>query len=112
MKYSVEESLQQIRDRTVIRIRKKAERARNLLVSVSAMLLLTLTAVMHRLAAPSAGLQTGSSYGSYLLPPENGGYFLVAVVFFALGAAVVLLVRRKKHTENRLEPDSDERENE
>ena len=46
-----------------------------------------------------AGMESGSTYGSFLLPTQAGGYVLAAVVAFAVGVGVTLGIQRyrKKH---------------
>lgn len=97
MKYSLEQSLQELSARSR-RLRRKRKRESLGALSAASLVLIAALVVSVRTVAFRVGPGSESSVlGALVLPNAAGGYVLAGVIAFVLGAVVTLIcVRYKK----------------
>ncbi len=105
MKYTTEEALAEILQRSErVSIRRDRRACRRLSGAAGALMLLLVLVI--GLFPGSGTAPAGSVYGAFLLSAEAGGCVLAAVIAFALGVCVTLLCARKK--KNNTQSDKEE----
>ena len=110
MKYSIEESLLRINERSrQIKYRKERNNVRFLAV-------MTVLAVFAFVAAVYGyvdfeGVGAGqSAYGSFMLPDEAGGYVIVGVLCFAAAVVITLVCIKWKNKSDKIKDKENEGE--
>ena len=102
MRYSIEESLQQIETRSrQIRYRKQRRNV-GLLATMTALVLMISIAVGYSLVGMKESGSWESAYGSFILSEEAGGYVIVGVLCFVAAVILTLVcVRCKERNEQK-----------
>ena len=97
LRYSLEESLNQVRSRSDDIVRRKENRKAVLLTASAAVLSVLLFAALGYISGRTKPMIGESVYGSYMLSDSAGGYVLVAVIAFSLGVLLAVAVRNLRN---------------
>ena len=93
LRYSLEESLNQVRSRSDDIVRRREKGKAVLLTASAAVLSVLLFAALGYISGRTKPMIGESVYGSYMLSDSAGGYVLVAVIAFSLGVLLAVAVR-------------------
>lgn len=100
MKYTLEESLQELSARCRRLCRKRKKKALSILSAASLLLFAGLVSTVKTMARQLGTGDEISVFGAFVLPDTAGGYILAGVIAFSLGATVTLVcLRYRKRTE-------------
>ncbi len=100
MKYTSQEQMEQILNRSA-QLREEKERHRTGALSASAgALVLVLAVSIIALGRTGYVEEARGAYGAFLLSPDVGGYVLVAVLAFAVGVLLTVLIHRYRQRKN------------
>lgn len=97
MKYGIEDSVNEIKQRTKKRKREKEKRENICLSLVALGLLATLIRFTGEMSLAGGQELSSKEYASLLIFSEYGGYVLAGVIAFVLGVIVTLLCIRFKN---------------
>ena len=97
LRYSLEESLNQVRSRSDDIVRRRKNRKTVLLTASAAVLSVLLFAALGYISGRTKPMIGESAYGSYMLSDSAGGYVLVAVIAFSLGVLLAVAVRNLRN---------------
>ena len=110
MKYSIEESLEQIETKKKRLIYRKKKRDINILAGSSVLCFLVLVLFIGQYTGFSLVPEEYSNFGSFMLPQQAGGYVIVGVLCFAIAVVITLLCIKWKEKNDMKENMEDHKE--
>jgi hypothetical protein len=96
MKYSIDESMQQITEKSrELKIKKQRRKVGLIAFSSVSVMIAVITAVYSYAGLGISGVKLGennySEYGAFMVPNEAGGYILVGLISFVAAVVITLL---------------------
>lgn len=96
MKYTTNEALEKILQKSKEIHQKREQRITAVLSAATAVLAVLLIGTVALLKGQGITEATASDFGAFLLPSEAGGYVLAGVIAFVLGIMIALFICRYK----------------
>ncbi len=96
MRYSSDQSVQEVLRRRDILLAKRLNRSIRALSAAALTLTACLVMMIVQIGDPGNAGMSSSVYGSFMLSAETGGYVLTCVIAFVLGVIVTALCVKRK----------------